>query len=65
VGRRTPVRDRATSFGGELTTTERRARWGDAVPDGFIRLSVDCEDGDDILDDLAQALDRSQDFLTG
>jgi cystathionine gamma-lyase len=47
----------ATSFGGIHTTAERRARWGgDAIPDGFIRLSVGCEDTQDLLDDLAQAL---------
>jgi cystathionine gamma-lyase len=47
----------ATSFGGVHTTAERRARWGgDAIPEGFIRLSVGCEDVQDLLDDLAQAL---------
>ena len=31
----------ATSFGSVHTTAERRARWGgDAVPEGFIRLSA-------------------------
>lgn len=46
----------ATSFGGVHTTAERRARWGgDAIPDGFIRLSVGCEDTQDLLDDLEQA----------
>jgi len=39
------------------TTAERRARWGgDAVAEGFIRLSVGCEDSQDIIDDIAQAL---------
>ena len=48
----------ATSFGGVHTTAERRARWGgDAIPDGFIRLSVGCEDAQDLLDDITQALD--------
>ncbi|MDQ3748071.1 MAG: cystathionine gamma-lyase [Acidobacteriota bacterium] len=47
----------ATSFGGVQTTAERRARWGgDEIPEGFIRLSVGCEDGQDLVDDLAQAL---------
>ena len=47
----------ATSFGGVHTTAERRARWGgDQIPDGFIRLSVGCEDSQDIIDDIAQAL---------
>lgn len=49
----------ATSFGGIHTTAERRARWGgDAIPEGFIRLSAGCEDPQDILEDLAQALDN-------
>ncbi|MEE9149584.1 MAG: PLP-dependent transferase, partial [Candidatus Tectomicrobia bacterium] len=48
----------ATSFGSIHTTAERRARWGgDAIPEGFIRLSVGCEDVDDLLADLSQALD--------
>jgi cystathionine gamma-lyase len=48
----------AISFGGIHTTAERRARWGgDAIPEGFIRLSAGCEDTDDLLADLAQALD--------
>lgn len=47
----------ATSFGGLQTTAERRARWGgDAVSDGFVRLSVGCEDEADLLDDVAAAL---------
>ncbi len=46
----------ATSFGSVHTTAERRARWGgDAIPDGFIRLSVGCEDTQDLLDDITQA----------
>ncbi len=47
----------ATSFGGVHTTAERRVRWGgDAIPEGFIRLSVGCEDTQDLLEDIAQAL---------
>jgi cystathionine gamma-lyase len=50
----------ATSFGGVHTTAERRARWGgDAISEGFIRLSVGCEDVEDILADLERALDRA------
>jgi cystathionine gamma-lyase len=50
----------ATSFGGIHTTAERRARWGaDKIPEGFIRLSVGCEDCQDIIDDLAQALNSA------
>lgn len=48
----------ATSFGGVHTTAERRARWGgDDVPEGFIRLSVGCEDVRDLVPDIARALD--------
>ncbi len=48
----------ATSFGGTITCAERRARWGsDAVSDGFIRLSAGIEHIDDLLADMAQALD--------
>jgi cystathionine gamma-lyase len=50
----------ATSFGGVHTTAERRARWGgDAIPEGFIRLNAGCEDAEDLLADLTQALDGS------
>jgi len=50
----------ATSFGGVHTTAERRARWGrDEIAEGFIRLSVGCEDSQDLIADLTQALDRS------
>ncbi len=49
----------ATSFGSVHTTAERRARWGgDAIGEGFIRLSAGCEHIDDLLGDIAQALDR-------
>lgn len=40
---RCPLIEQATSFGGVHTAAERRARWGDAVADGFIRLSVGVE----------------------
>jgi cystathionine gamma-lyase len=47
----------ATSFGGVFTTAERRARWAsDDVPEGFIRLSVGCEDTADLLADIESAL---------
>ena len=50
----------ATSFGGVLTTAERRARWrGDDVPEGFVRLSAGCEDEPDLLADIDRALDAS------
>ncbi|MEV1135035.1 cystathionine gamma-lyase [Rhodococcus coprophilus] len=47
----------ATSFGGIHTTADRRARWGDPVPEGFVRLSCGIEDTIDLLDDLRTALD--------
>ena len=50
----------ATSYGSVHTSAERRARWGgDAVPDGFIRLSAGIEDIGDLLEDLSQALDKA------
>ena len=51
----------ATSFGGVHSSAERRARWGgDAVAPGFIRFSAGCEYGDDLVADVAQALDASR-----
>jgi len=47
----------ATSFGGVRTSADRRQRWGDAVPPGFLRLSVGCEDAHDLVADLRAALD--------
>jgi cystathionine gamma-lyase len=48
----------ATSFGGTCTCAERRARWGgDAVPEGFIRMSAGVENVDDLIADIGQALD--------
>ena len=50
----------ATSFGGITTTAERRARWGhDAIDEGFIRMSVGCEDLADLLEDFDQALGKA------
>jgi cystathionine gamma-lyase len=50
----------ATSFGSVQTCAERRARWGgDAVPEGFIRLSAGCEDTPDLLVDVERALDEA------
>lgn len=47
----------ATSFGSVHSTAERRARWGgDVVPEGFVRLSAGCEDADDLIADVEQAL---------
>jgi cystathionine gamma-synthase len=49
----------ATSLGGVETTLERRARQPleEAVPDELVRVSVGCENVDDLWDDLASALD--------
>lgn len=38
-----PLLRPATSFGGVHSSAERRARWGDAVAPGYVRLSVGCE----------------------
>jgi len=47
----------STSFGSMHTTAERRARWGgDAIPEGFIRLSAGGEDERDLVADIEQAL---------
>ncbi|MDX2677128.1 cystathionine gamma-lyase [Streptomyces soliscabiei] len=52
--------DDATSFGGVRSTAERRGRWGgDAVPEGFIRLSVGAEDPEDLVADVLRALAES------
>jgi cystathionine gamma-lyase len=57
LGGLTLVRE-ATSFGGVHSTAERRARWGgDAISEGFIRFSVGCESADDVLSDVARALE--------
>ncbi|KRD21249.1 MULTISPECIES: cystathionine gamma-lyase [unclassified Streptomyces] len=53
--------DEATSFGGVRSTAERRGRWGgDAVPEGFIRLSVGAEDTEDLVADVLRALEESE-----
>ncbi|SMD21018.1 cystathionine gamma-lyase [Kibdelosporangium aridum] len=47
----------ATSFGGVHSTADRRAQWGDPVPEGFVRFSAGCEDTDDLVADVLAALD--------
>ena len=47
----------ATSFGGLHTSAERRARWGDAVAPGFVRLSVGCEPVEELWTAIEEALD--------
>lgn len=50
----------ATSFGSVHTSAERRARWrGDAVSEGFVRLSAGCEETADLLADVERALDAA------
>jgi cystathionine gamma-lyase len=47
----------ATSFGGVHTSAERRARWGDDVAPGYVRLSVGCEPLEELWKAIAEALD--------
>ncbi len=50
----------ATSFGGVHSSAERRARWGyDDAPPGWIRFSAGVEDAEDLLADVARALDAA------
>jgi cystathionine gamma-lyase len=49
----------ATSFGGVHSSAERRARWGDAVAPGFVRLSVGCEPTEELWKAMAAALDEA------
>lgn len=51
-----PFIAQATSFGSTHTSGERRARWGDPVPEGFIRLSVGCEPLEPLWAAIAAAL---------
>ena len=46
----------ATSFGGVRTSAERRARWGDQVAEGYIRLSIGCEPAEALWTELARSL---------
>jgi cystathionine gamma-lyase len=48
-----------TSFGGVRTSGERRAKWGDAVPEGYVRLSAGCEP----LEPLWSAIDETLGIL--
>lgn len=51
----------ATSFGGVHTVAERRLRRGDAVPPGFVRLSVGCEPVEELWAAMKASLDRLDD----
>jgi cystathionine gamma-lyase len=55
---RCPLIEQTTSFGGTHTAAERRARWGDAVPEGFIRLSVGVEPVEVLWQAIESALPR-------
>ncbi|UWQ92568.1 cystathionine gamma-lyase [Rhodobacteraceae bacterium M382] len=50
-----PLLRPATSFGGVHSSAERRARWGDDVAPGFVRLSVGCEP----IEELWAAMDAA------
>ncbi|MCR9137241.1 MAG: cystathionine gamma-lyase [Alphaproteobacteria bacterium] len=45
-----------TSFGGLHSSADRRARWGDDVPDGFLRLSLGCEPSAPLLQSVEKGL---------
>lgn len=49
----------ATSFGGVHSSAERRARRGDAVPPGFVRLSVGCEPTEELWNAISRSLDEA------
>ncbi len=51
-----PFIAQSTSFGATHTSGERRARWGDAVPEGLIRLSVGVEPVEPLWAAIAAAL---------
>ena len=46
----------STSFGGVHTSAERRARWGDPVPEGYVRLSIGCEPEAALRADILEAV---------
>lgn len=52
-----PVIFASTSFGGVHTSAERRARWGDEVPEGFVRLSIGCEPTAELVSAIEASLD--------
>lgn len=54
-----PFVQASTSFGGVRTCAERRARWGDDVPDGFVRLSIGIEPVEPLWAAIDSALRKS------
>jgi cystathionine gamma-lyase len=53
-----PLIQPSTSFGGVRTSAERRVRWGDAVPEGFVRLSVGLEPAETLWRAIQGALEK-------
>jgi cystathionine gamma-lyase len=53
---RCPLIEQTTSFGGTHSSAERRARWGDAVSEGFVRLSVGIEPVEELWAAIRAAL---------
>lgn len=51
-----PLLAQTTSFGATHSSAERRARWGDPVAPGFIRLSVGVEPAEALWSAIAEAL---------
>ncbi|WP_367718564.1 cystathionine gamma-lyase [Nitratireductor sp. GISD-1A_MAKvit] len=51
-----PLIEATTSFGSVHTSAERRARWGDDVAEGFVRLSVGCEPTETLWEAIDTAL---------
>ena len=45
----------ATSFGGTHSSAERRARWGDDVSPGYVRISVGCEPLEELWSAMSSA----------
>jgi cystathionine gamma-lyase len=53
-----PYLAQSTSFGGTHSAGERRARWSDAVPEGFVRLSIGLEPAEALWQAIAAALPK-------
>jgi cystathionine gamma-synthase len=58
---RVRVLTHATSLGGVETLIERRHKWRgeEATPPSLLRMSVGCEDLEDLWTDLSQALEKA------
>jgi cystathionine gamma-lyase len=54
-----PLIQASTSFGGVRTSAERRARWGDDVAAGFVRLSIGIEPVEPLWAAIDSALRKS------